>query len=77
MKQRRGPRLTAIGGIAFGCLLAISGAVSWVGDPMGTLPGRYGGGGFPNWISGPLLILLGIGIVIPFAIELRRLSRRG
>lgn len=76
MKSRRGDRLTAIGGIIFGCVLAMAGLVNWAIDPTGTIPGKHGGGGFPNWISGPMLILLGLGMVIPFAIELRRLSRK-
>lgn len=73
-KKRRAAIATAIGGIAFGCLLAIVGAVSLITAPEGTIPDSSEGG-IPNWISGPLLILVGIGMLTPFAIELRRLLR--
>ena len=73
-KKRRAAIATALCGIAFGCLLAIIGTVSLITDPAATIPADSAGG-IPNWISGPLLILVGIGMVIPFAVELRRLLR--
>ena len=73
-KKRRAAIATAIGGIAFGCLLAIIGAVPLITDPEGTIPAGAQDG-IPNWISGPILILVGVGIVVPFVIELRRLVR--
>jgi TRAP-type C4-dicarboxylate transport system permease small subunit len=73
-KKRRAAIATAVCGIAFGCLLAIIGAVSVITDPAATIPADSAGG-IPNWISGPLLILVGVGIAVPFVIELRRLVR--
>jgi len=72
-KKRRAAIATAIGGIAFGCILAAVGAVTLITDPVATVSG--GSDGIPNWISGPILILVGVGIVVPFVIELRRLVR--
>ena len=74
-KKRRAAIATAIGGIAFGCLLVAVGAYSLITDPEGTLPAGSQGDGIPNLMSGSLLILAGVGIAVPFIIELRRLVR--
>lgn len=72
-KKRRAAIATAIGGIAFGLLLVIVGTVSLISDPGATVSG--GSNGIPTWISGPILILAGVGIAVPFVMELRRLLR--
>ena len=74
MKKGRGAQYTAIGGIAFGCLLVGIGVVSLIA-PDALAAGGYDGG-IPTSISGTVLIIAGVGIAIPFAIELRRLLRK-
>ena len=74
-KKRKGALLTSAGGIAFGCLLAIIGAVN-VFAPGALTLGEYDGGGVPGWVSGSVLIVVGVGIAVPFAIEFRRSLRK-
>lgn len=73
-KKRRAAIATAAGGVAFGFLLAIIGTVNLITD-AGATNVDSSSNGIPNWISGPLLIVVGIGMVIPFSLELRRLLR--